>query len=394
MRLRKNKVICFLLVCLMCFAFSFTALASSEQGSGDQAENTNQTQAETEVKDSSRGLLESMLNVIFRSPTTSKDQEDPASILQPYAMLDESVVIVYRALEGIYSSTLYSVFIAIGVVLLTVYFLMDLSTRDILDNTGNKDTVEQLTKPFIKWILCIIFIMNIKWVLLMLLGLSQGAYNQATKADISIAFNDTNAFSSPDSGGELNTEQVIDEIFEMIGYEEINWASDEGFINSLKKDILGTIGNSGINVLNMSKQLPLMLAFFIPWLVSIVCDGLLVYVILSRIVNIAIQGAMAPIAMADAYSGNSNGSIRDTRAWAYIKNFASLCFQSVVISLTLIIVNAIIVVFISRIFGAMSNPLNTIGWWMNTAVQMTILKMVQVGTVMGSAQKAKELFNA
>ena len=376
MRLRKNRVICFLLVCLMCFAFSFTALASSEQGSGDQAENTNQTQAETEVKDSSRGLLESMLNVIFRSPTTSKDQEDPASILQPYAMLDESVVIVYRALEGIYSSTLYSVFIAIGVVLLTVYFLMDLSTRDILDNTGNKDTVEQLTKPFIKWILCIIFIMNIKWVLLMLLGLSQGAYNQATKADINIVFNDTNAFSSPDSVGELNTEQVIDEIFEMIGYEET-----EGF-HPLK------------STANAMRQLPLIIAFLIPWLVSIVCDGLLVYVILSRIVNIAIQGAMAPIAMADAYSGNSNGSIRDTRAWAYIKNFASLCFQSVVISLTLIIVNAIIVVFISRIFGAMSNPLNTIGWWMNTAVQMTILKMVQVGTVMGSAQKAKELFNA
>lgn len=376
MRLRKNKVICFLLVCLMCFAFSFTALASSEQGSGDQAENTNQTQAETEVKDSSRGLLESMLNVIFRSPTTSKDQEDPSSILQPYGMLDESVVIVYRALEGIYSSTLYSVFIAIGVVLLTVYFLMDLSTRDILDNTGNKDTVEQLTKPFIKWILCIIFIMNIKWVLLMLLGLSQGAYNQATKADINIVFNDTNAFSSPDSVGELNTEQVIDEIFEMIGYEET-----EGF-HPLK------------STANAMRQLPLIIAFLIPWLVSIVCDGLLVYVILSRIVNIAIQGAMAPIAMADAYSGNSNGSIRDTRAWAYIKNFASLCFQSVVISLTLIIVNAIIVVFISRIFGAMSNPLNTIGWWMNTAVQMTILKMVQVGTVMGSAQKAKELFNA
>ena len=376
MRLRKNRVICFLLVCLMCFAFSFTALASSEQGSGDQAENTNQTQAETEVKDSSRGLLESMLNVIFRSPTTSKDQEDPSSILQPYGMLDESVVIVYRALEGIYSSTLYSVFIAIGVVLLTVYFLMDLSTRDILDNTGNKDTVEQLTKPFIKWILCIIFIMNIKWVLLMLLGLSQGAYNQATKADINIVFNDTNAFSSPDSVGELNTEQVIDEIFEMIGYEET-----EGF-HPLK------------STANAMRQLPLIIAFLIPWLVSIVCDGLLVYVILSRIVNIAIQGAMAPIAMADAYSGNSNGSIRDTRAWAYIKNFASLCFQSVVISLTLIIVNAIIVVFISRIFGAMSNPLNTIGWWMNTAVQMTILKMVQVGTVMGSAQKAKELFNA
>lgn len=376
MRLRKNKVICFLLVCLMCFAFSFTALASSESGSGDQAENTNQTQVETEVKDSSRGLLESMLHVIFRSPTTSKDQEDPSSILQPYAMLDESVVIVYRALEGIYNSTLYSVFIAIGVVLLTVYFLMDLSTRDILDNTGNKDTVEQLTKPFIKWILCIIFIMNIKWVLLMLLGLSQGAYNQATKADINIVFNDTNAFSSPDSVGELNTEQVIDNIFEMIGYEET-----EGF-HPLK------------STANAMRQLPLIIAFLIPWLVSIVCDGLLVYVILSRIVNIAIQGAMAPIAMADAYSGNSNGSIRDTRAWAYIKNFASLCFQSVVISLTLIIVNAIIVVFISRIFGAMSNPLNTIGWWMNTAVQMTILKMVQVGTVMGSAQKAKELFNA
>ena len=314
--------------------------------------------------------------MIFRSPTTSKDQEDPSSILQPYGMLDESVVIVYRALEGIYSSTLYSVFIAIGVVLLTVYFLMDLSTRDILDNTGNKDTVEQLTKPFIKWILCIIFIMNIKWVLLMLLGLSQGAYNQATKADINIVFNDTNAFSSPDSVGELNTEQVIDEIFEMIGYEET-----EGF-HPLK------------STANAMRQLPLIIAFLIPWLVSIVCDGLLVYVILSRIVNIAIQGAMAPIAMADAYSGNSNGSIRDTRAWAYIKNFASLCFQSVVISLTLIIVNAIIVVFISRIFGAMSNPLNTIGWWMNTAVQMTILKMVQVGTVMGSAQKAKELFNA
>lgn len=373
----KKKLMCLMFMLLMCFAFSFTIFADEGEGvessEGTVTESTNE--GEKEIKDSSKGLLESMLKEIFKSPVSKSDTEEATSIFNTYGMLDESVVIIYRALEAIYRSRLYSVFIAIGVVLLTVYFLMDLSTRDILDSTGNRDTIEQIAKPFVKWLICIIFIMNVKWILFMVLGLSQGAYRQVPDT-LEITFNETSTFSSPDATAEIDTQGVIDEIYEMIGYEE-----GGGVLKA---------------TLNLGRQLPLMIAFILPWLISLVCDGLLIYVILSRIVNIAIQGAMAPIAMADAYSGNSNGSIRDTRAWGYIKNFASLCFQSVVISLTLIIVNTIILVFISRIFGAIegAGALANIGWWLNTAVQMTILKMVQVGAVMGSAQKAKELFNA
>ena len=373
----KKKLMCLMFMLLMCFAFSFTIFADEGEGvessEGTVTESTNE--GEKEIKDSSKGLLESMLKEIFTSPVSKSDTEEATSIFNTYGMLDESVVIIYRALEAIYRSRLYSVFIAIGVVLLTVYFLMDLSTRDILDSTGNRDTIEQIAKPFVKWLICIIFIMNVKWILFMVLGLSQGAYRQVPDT-LEITFNETSTFSSPDATAEIDTQGVIDEIYEMIGYEE-----GGGVLKA---------------TLNLGRQLPLMIAFILPWLISLVCDGLLIYVILSRIVNIAIQGAMAPIAMADAYSGNSNGSIRDTRAWGYIKNFASLCFQSVVISLTLIIVNTIILVFISRIFGAIegAGALANIGWWLNTAVQMTILKMVQVGAVMGSAQKAKELFNA
>lgn len=383
----KKKLIYLMFMLFMCFTFSFVSFAGSEgiteseSGEGTVTENTDglgEAEGGTDgsgegnkATDSSKGLLESMLKEIFKSPVSKSSTEEAANIFNTYGMLDESVVIVYRALEAIYKSSLYNVFVAIGVILMTVYFLIDLSTRDILDNTGNKDTVEQFTKPFLKWILCIVFIINVKWILFVVLGLSQGAYRQVPET-LEITFNDTSAFSSPDATAEIDTQGVIDKIYEMIGYEE-----GDGIAKTF---------------LNFVKQLPLMLAFILPWLVSLVCDGLLIYVILSRIVNIAIQGAMAPIAMADAYNG-SNGSIRDTRAWGYIKNFASLCFQSVVISLTLIIVNTIILVFISRIFGAISNPLNSIGWWMNTAVQMTILKMVQVGAVMGSANKAKELFN-
>lgn len=311
-----------------------------------------------------------MLGEVFKSPVNKSDTEDATSLFNTYGMLDESIVIIYRALEAIYKSTLYSVFIAIGVILMTVYFLMDLSTRDILDNTGNRDTVEQLAKPFVKWIMCIIFIMNVKWILFMVLGLSQGAYRQVPDT-LEITFSEASSFSSPNATSEIDTQGVIDKIFEMV-------AGKDGKIGPLENISL----------------LGLFVVFLLPWLVSVVCDGLLIYVILSRIVSIALQGAMAPIAMADAYNGNSNGSIRDTRAWGYIRNFASLCFQSVVISLTLLIVNTIILVFISKMFNAITNPANAIGWWSNMAIKMTILKMVQVGTVMGSAQKAKELFNA
>ena len=251
----KKKLMCLMFMLLMCFAFSFTIFADEGEGvessEGTVTESTNE--GEKEIKDSSKGLLESMLKEIFKSPVSKSDTEEATSIFNTYGMLDESVVIIYRALEAIYRSRLYSVFIAIGVVLLTVYFLMDLSTRDILDSTGNRDTIEQIAKPFVKWLICIIFIMNVKWILFMVLGLSQGAYRQVPDT-LEITFNETSTFSSPDATAEIDTQGVIDEIYEMIGYEE-----GGGVLKA---------------TLNLGRQLPLMIAFILPWLISLVCDGL------------------------------------------------------------------------------------------------------------------------
>lgn len=385
-----KKIMSLFLMFLMCFSLCFTSLATDGTGAGDGQTAVESTEDGDNLhRDVFVMLLEVMVKEVFRSPVGDADEN--ANIFNPHGMLDNSTGIIYGALEAIYNSNIYSIFIAIGIILMTVYFVMDLASKDVFTAYGGKTTIEQVIKPFIKYFLCVMFVCNIKWIMFFLLALSHGAYTQVSIADISIAqeYIDVDAFGTLATAEDLDSDAIVEQILRTVTYE-----IPEGWTGKVFELVIGN--NPMLQIFNLLRVLPMIIVFILPWLVSVVCNAMLVYVILSRIVSIAIQGAMAPVAMADIYG---DGKFRDSRSWGFIRNFTSLCFQAVVIALVLQLVNIIVMIFVSKVFGTMATAeglakLATIGDWANLAIQMTILKVVQVGTVLGSANEAKKLFGA
>lgn len=392
----------YILMFLMSFIFLFSTSTAQITSFATETQQETESSEDNEivVRDGFVVILEMMLNEVFSNPTTNEVDEEASvgSIFNAGQMLKGSLVVIYNSLQAIYDSHLYSVFIAIGVIIMTIYFMIDLATKDVLSmTTDNRYTIEKIIRPFVKYIICLMFILNIKWILIVLLGLSQGAYNQVPDS-LPISFVEAEGFGDAGEIQSIESTEIVEQILDMVSYkvnvpdlgdgDTANWV-EEMIAKGIKKlSPMDTINN-------VFKVLPLIVVFILPWLISVVCNGLLVYVILSRIVSIVIQGAMAPIAMGDIYS---EGSIKDTKSWSFVRNFASLCFQSVVISLVLLLVNTIISIFVADIFAkiasasTLSAQVATIGWWANLAIQMTILKCVQVGTVLASANESKKLF--
>ena len=94
------------------------------------------------------------------------------------------------------------------------------------------------------------------------------------------------------------------------------------------------------------------------------------------------------VAMADLYGEHP---LRETRAFNYIKEFAGVCFQSVVITLVFMAMNMIMAVFMEHFGKQISDGAKGIGALMAMGLKIAVFKLVQVGLVVSSANRAKKL---
>lgn len=350
---KKNKLSVFILMLCFCLSLCFTSFADESTPPP--------TNTETEVQDvdSQLGFIEMMLGVVFgNSVWEDESGSGTGSVFDPWEMLKNSTELALSTMEDITQGKMYTAFEAIGMILMTIYFLLEFSGNYSFNlSSNNKPSMEEIIKYCIKFIICVIFFLNIKYILYFMLCLSEMAFHQAVNT-LSIE----NVTMSID---------VVDKVLLASGY--VKEASVLDFITH-----------------NLPAMMSIIFSFAIPWLIGIVCNFLLVYVILSRIVNIVVQGAIAPIAMADIFGAGNN--IRDTRAWGYVRNFAGLCFQSVVIVVILYAVNSLIGTYVAQLVDGLNNA---VSFWqlVNLGIQITVLKVVQVGSAMGSAHMAKGLFS-
>lgn len=347
---KNNKYLAFMLVLCFCLSFCFTSLAD-ETPAVD-------VETETQNVDIQLGFIESMLSVVFgNSVWNDESGSGTGSVFDPWEMLKNSTGLAFNTLEDITQGNLYMIFETIGLILLTIYFLLEFSGNYSFNlSSTNKPSTDEIIKYFIKFIFSIMFFLNMKYILYFMLFLSEAAFNQAVNT---LAIENINM-----------SVDVVDKVLTASGY--VKGASMVDFIRY-----------------NLPATISIVFSFAIPWLIGLVCNFLLVYVILSRIVNIVVQGAISPIAMADIF-GNGN-NIRDTKAWGYVRHFAGLCFQSVVIVVILYAVNALIGTYVTQLVEGLNNTIN-FGDLVNLAIQITVLKVVQVGSAMGSANIANRLF--
>lgn len=325
-----------------------------ESGDGEEAEEGE------EVKDGGNAFLDAMLDSVF-----GVSEEKDGSGFSAYEMLDEAVGIVDRAFEtmtdtGSEIGAFYYMLKAVALTIMTMYFVMGLASRDFTQQFG-RPTVEMLAKPFAKFIVCIVILIFSEYLMQFFLYLSQWCFNRAPKDNSML--------------GEM-AEKIGDYkklVYDAVGYTLPSEKKGLGVMDTFK---------------NIMPFISVFIAFMLPWLVSLAASLVSVWVVYSRTAQLIIMAVGAPLAMADLYGEHP---LRETRAFNYIKEFAGLCFQSVVIALVFIAMNMVMAVFMEHFGKQVSDGVSGIGALMAMGLKIAVFKLVQVGLVVSSANRAKKL---
>lgn len=325
-----------------------------ESGEGEEAEEGEET------KDGGNAFLDAMLDSVF-----GVSEEKDGSGFSAYEMLDEAVGIVDRAFEtmtdtGSEIGAFYYMLKAVALTIMTMYFVMGLASRDFTQQFG-RPTVEMLAKPFAKFIVCIIILIFSEYLMQFFLYLSQWCFNRAPKDNSML--------------GEM-AEKIGDYkklVYDAVGYTLPSEKKGLGVMDTFK---------------NIMPFISIFIAFMLPWLVSLAASLVSVWVVYSRTAQLIIMAVGAPLAMADLYGEHP---LRETRAFNYIKEFAGLCFQSVVIALVFIAMNMVMAVFMEHFGKQVSDGVSGIGALMAMGLKIAVFKLVQVGLVVSSANRAKKL---
>ena len=325
-----------------------------ESGDGEEAEEGE------EVKDGGNAFLDAMLDSVF-----GVSEEKDGSGFSAYEMLDEAVGIVDRAFETMTDTSseigaFYYMLKAVALTIMTMYFVMGLASRDFTQQFG-KPTVEMLAKPFAKFIVCIVILIFSEYLMQFFLYLSQWCFNRAPKDNSML--------------GEM-AEKIGDYkklVYDAVGYTLPSEKKGLGVMDTFK---------------NIMPFISVFIAFMLPWLISLAASLVSVWVGYSRTAQLIITAIGAPLAMADLYGEHP---LRETRAFNYIKEFAGLCFQSVVIALVFMAMNMVMAVFMEHFGKQVSDGVSGIGALMAMGLKIAVFKLVQVGLVVSSANRAKKL---
>ena len=354
--------ILFLLLCLSARPVITYADENSLPGTEGifPGDGTEQSDNNGEVKDSGNAFLDAMLDSVF-GVTEEKD----GSGFSTYEMLDEAVGIVDKAFKTITNThseigAFYYMLKAVALTIMTMYFVMGLASRDFTQQFG-KPTVEMLAKPFAKFIICIIILIFSEHLMKFFLYLSQWCFNHSPKDNSMLG-------ESAEAVGDYKKL-----VYDAVGYAVPSEKEGLGIMDTFK---------------NILPFISIFIAFMLPWLVSMAAGLVSVWVVYSRTAQLIIMAIGAPLAMADLYGEHP---LRETRAFNYIKEFAGLSFQSVVISLVFIAMNMVMAIFMEHFAGQVSGGASGIGGLIEMGLKIAVFKLVQVGLVVSSANRAKKL---
>lgn len=306
------------------------------------------------------GFLDAMLDTVF-----GMDEEEDGSGFSVYEMLEESIGVVNEAFETMTDTSgdigaFYYMLKAVALTIMSMYFIMGLASKDFSQQFG-RPTVEMLAKPFAKFIICMFLLACSEWLMKFFLYLSQWCFNRAPR-DNSMA---------EVLGESLGDYKAL--VYDAVGYVRASDKSGLGIVDTFK---------------NIVPFISVFVAFMLPWLISLAAGLVSVWVVYSRTAQIIVMALGAPLAMSDLYGEHP---LRDTRAFQYIKEFAGLCFQSVVIAAVFIALNMIMAIFLEHFTEQVTAGGNSIGNLMAMGLKIAVFKLVQVGLIVGSGNRAKKM---
>lgn len=311
------------------------------------------------------GIAGFMLDTIFGTSSSDSDSL-VGDLANPLQLLADSVDDgedngVIPMMDQFTGETFYYTIQAIGITMVLFYFMSGLLTRDLSQHFG-KPTLEMLARPFGRVIIVIAFIVFAWDICKVFLALSQ--YALLSVADLA---------GSTMLSGVADMKKVV--------MESCGWKSTQN-VGTLDK-IFNSMGNIGVTI-------QVVIAFLIPFVGSLFCNVAAIWVVLSRTVNLTIYTIMAPISLSDLYGEQH---FKDTHAFGWLKKYFAICMQSVVIVLMYYITNKICGQFMTKMFESVNASGSTLGFGqvVNFATYVFVLKVVQIGAVVGSLHKVQEM---
>lgn len=335
---------------------------AADVGAGDAGAGADGTDGTDDgsTEDGGSAFLDAMLDTVFGVA----DEEEGAGF-SVYEMLDGSIDIIDEAFETMTDpdtdiGAFYYMLKAVALTIMSMYFIMGLAGRDLSQQFG-RPTVEMLARPFARFILCIFLLACSEWLMRFFLYLSQWCFGYAPKDNTMLGA----------IGEGIGDYKAL--VYDAVGYIQPSDKSGLGIVDTFK---------------NIVPFISIFIAFMLPWLISLAASLVSVWVVYSRTANIIVMALGAPLAMADLYGEHP---IRETRAFGYIKEFAGLCFQSVVIAVVFIALDMVLAVFMEHFKDQMEGVAENIGALMAMGLRIAVFKLVQVGLVVGSANRAKKM---
>lgn len=229
--------------------------------------------------------------------------------------------------SGVVHEDWYIFLQAVAMIIMLIRFCYDYATVRVW-TPASPQTPEQMFRPIFRLICGFVLIFAAHYILAVFLYISQGACN---------------AFSDNILGDTTATEQTFEQV---------------------KIDLCTALGFQKDSIVNMPANLGACLFGFltlvIPMILNMVYTVFMFSTIISRVLEIILRGIMVPLSMSDVYEDHGGNAMR------YAMEFAAVCFQGVLILMSIWVSNVVCAFIIENVItlipdASVGNYLKAIG---------------------------------
>ena len=294
-------------------------------------------------------FIRMMLDTIFNT-----DSANEGSFMAPANLLDKTFEYLCGengVIDVITDSTWYLFLVGACFIIMLFRFMSDYAMEKVWD--VNKQTPEMLYKPLFKLVAAMVFVVALPHFLKLGLYLSQAAIHVIRD----------NPFSSDGADTSAILSSAQDSLIEKLGFEA-------GGLTKLPQNLGALI--QGVLVL------------ILPYIISMVCNVGIFFACFSRILELAIRAALAPLSMTDIYkAGDRSHGIH------YLFEFFGVCFQGFAILLVFFVADYISALVIREMLAEFEGFTGTIQGIAKITMCVSAINLSKLVLVLKTASLAK-----
>lgn len=256
-------------------------------------------------------------------------------------LLTDNFFQTYKGAWNIISGLSKSVAIPIAIMLVTLYFILD-----VVEGSTSGQTFEKFLSSTLKYVFTLFFIFNAVTLLTYFVDLGRAVIAKSTATGLT------------DAQVEEKAVNLMNEVFA------------DG--NDAKEAMAGEFKT--VIILRS-------LQFVIPYLIMFFSQFIMISMAYTRMIEIMVRIGFAPIGFADIYTSGLSGG-----AGRYLRGFIAVCLQGALMVASAVVVSSMVTTALNPATGADGS--------MQRIVQASIITFVGAGVTYKSQEIARELLGA